>query len=67
MSNKIKKYEKSPLNENFILRIKYHKSKDKMFKLEEVLQTPLFDYVTKNIFKLDVCKVCGSTDCNKYI
>ena len=63
----IGKYEKSSLNESFMLRIKYHKSKDKMFKFEDALQTPLFDYVRKNIFKLDVCKVCASTACQRFI
>lgn len=67
IQSEIRKYEKSSLNESFILRIKYHKSKDKMFTLEDALQTPLFKYVKENIFKLDVCKVCASTECQRYV
>ena len=49
------------MNQDFILRIKYEQSKDKMFTIEDALQTPLYIYVMENMLKLDICSlVCRS-------
>lgn len=54
-------------NQDFILKVKYLKSKDKMFTIEDAMQTPLYNYVMENVFKIEVCKDCSIIDCRTVI